>query len=124
LNSFSEFDSTKVNLTQIEYFIRSIQLLQEKQVKVYIVHPPIYKDLNFRKTDSFYTFLRQRMKNNEMSTDLNTFPFQGYEMNYYEDKNYFLNPTHLNYKGANKFTTDFCQTFILNNPSPPSQIIH
>ncbi|MFQ3213294.1 MAG: hypothetical protein ACI9L9_001569 [Marivirga sp.] len=111
-NQTTLFDSINVNRTQLDYFIKSVKLLQEKQITVLLVNPPLYYDTNNIKTAPFNSYLADNLKRKGIDLDLFTFPNKGHGTAYCCSKEYFLNSTHLNYTGAKGFTEEFTRTLL------------
>ncbi len=108
--NFEESKKNNINLEQIEYFRKTIELALEHDIDVLIVHPPIWKEYlkSISNTESYSSFVKaiNDIKNEydlvSYSKDINDFQKQD-----------FLNPQHLNYNGSRKFTEKFSD-FLVN----------
>lgn len=114
--NFEKKKESKINLQQVEYFRKTIQFLVDKQVKVIIMNPPIWRlQLNaISNTGSFWGFEKMLNKTaKEYGIDIynsdNDILIEELK------KDDFLNTQHLNYKGSQKFTTHFCDYLANSN---------
>lgn len=108
--NFTTTKKSELKKQQVDYFAKTIELAIEHDIKVIIVHPPIWKEnLNaLIKTDSYKEF---NNKMNELTKKYNLNTYYNYEglnsdtlIFYNKD---FLNSQHLNYSGSLKFTEGF-----------------
>lgn len=80
-----------------------IRLLKQNNIKPIIIIPPVskyyYKYYDKNGINRFYGLLHNVMKSENLNIDI----YDYFRLNIFEDKD-FVDPTHLNISGANKFT--------------------
>lgn len=98
-----EINSSKFCLRDESYLIRTIQLLVERNISVFLVSPPYYWDCGFKNIN----LAQKKYIQDYMEELCRTFPSIHY-LNVESDPNYldedFFNETHLSDLGAEKFT--------------------
>lgn len=98
-----EINSSKFCLHDESYLIRTIQLLVERNISVFLVSPPYYWDCGFKNIN----LAQKKYIQDYMEELCKTFPSIHY-LNVESDPNYldedFFNETHLSDLGAEKFT--------------------
>lgn len=98
---------------QIIYFEKLLSLAVKHDIKIFIVNSPIWKDLQVSR-NSNSDFKDTQIIVGELSRKYNVEIFND-NYNYGIDelsKEDFLDPEHLNCKGAKKFTGKFCEWFL------------
>ena len=89
---------------QVEYFIKTIQLAQEKGIEVVIVNPPLFIDYhNVQETKESYNKFIETLTRISDQYDLTVHNIDK-DKKLQLKKEYFLNPQHLNYFGSKIFS--------------------
>lgn len=109
--SFENAEAKQINQRQVEYFSKTIELALKSNIKVIIVHPPLWKHhlQTMSSGKSFYQFTNII---NHITAKYNLKTYYNYLNEDFMDslnfeKEDFLNTQHLNYYGSRKFTRGF-----------------
>ncbi len=119
-HDFEKTKNSKLNMKQLEYFSKTIELALRNDIDVIIVHPPIWQQQldAISSTKSYNDF---RVKMNELTNKYKVKTYYNYLNNeiFNDTLNFqmkdFLNTQHLNYSGSQKFTKGFSDFLILED---------
>ena len=101
-----EIVGKEINESQLEYFIKTIQIAKAQNIQIYIVHTPIWREqLNtLNQTDHFKTFVSTIDSIAQEYQVKVIYKYINNDANDSYNQSEYLDPQPLNYNGAKKFT--------------------
>jgi len=110
IHSYNSIRVNDINLEQVKYFIKTIELFHKHNIEIIIVNPPIWhiqmetiaKEENFKKFKGIIDTISEKFHIKIYNSDFKLFKKE-------LSKDCYLNAQHLNYNGSKIFTNHFCE---------------